>query len=305
MAIGRYIQQKVRRLTSAPVRDRYPRAQQAAESPAIAWADRYAQLQGAFAASLHQHFGTKHDADELIRHAVDGSIKLIDATTLAQIIHQDKPVRILEVGSFLGFSTRWILEASAHLNARVTSLDPRVRHRIFDDVKGHLLAFCGEHAPRLVCIDAYLSERNDAMFLHDYLKYSPVLSREDAMSHLAKVGVITDPFDTFDFAFVDGDHGFQATILNVHLVARMLPAGARIVVHDAISWPDVVPALRVLCTESTGLQLKAITGTAFRERFDHSEDLQLLTDGLGIVKVIDPERVAATDPRAILRAARK
>lgn len=268
------------------------------------WSDRYAQLQAEFAASLHRQFGGKHASGEMIRHAVGGSIKLIDATMLAQTLLESRPARILEIGSFLGFSTRWILECSAPWNGRVTSLDPRVRHRIFDDVKSHLVSFCAGLADRLTCVDAYLSERNDAMFLHDYLNYAPVLSREAALEVLARTPVIDSPFDAFDFAFVDGDHGFQATILNVHLVAGMLPAGGRIVVHDAISWPDVAPALRALCVPGHGLALEAIAGCAFQERYLHADEIRLLTDGLGIVRVVDPELVAATDPRAVIRAGR-
>ncbi|MGH7807669.1 MAG: hypothetical protein ACRENT_06205, partial [Thermodesulfobacteriota bacterium] len=42
-------------------------------------------------------------------HAMEGSIKFTDAYILKQILYRYKPSTILEVGSFLGFSTRWLL----------------------------------------------------------------------------------------------------------------------------------------------------------------------------------------------------
>ncbi len=270
----------------------------------MAWPDRYARLQQALGRSLASQFGGRHDAGQMIRHAVSGSIKLADALVLAQLVAETRPAKILEVGSFLGFSTRWLLECSRACGSRVVSLDPRVRHRIFDDIKTHVLSFCKDDGDRLTCIDAYLSERNDAMFLHDYLKYEPVLTREEALAHLAKVPVIDQPFDSFDLAFIDGDHGFAATVLNVHLVARMLTTGGWIVVHDAMSWPDVEPALRALCTERNGLALEAIAGRDFRSRFQRIHDVRLLADGLGLVRVLDADRVRHTDPRQVVRASR-
>ena len=47
-------------------------------------------------------------------HAHEGSIKPMDALLLAELLRRNRPRRILEIGSYLGFSTRWLLEVTAH-----------------------------------------------------------------------------------------------------------------------------------------------------------------------------------------------
>jgi predicted O-methyltransferase YrrM len=258
--------------------------------------EQYFELQGLFRRSLLRHYSRcGHDASTLIQHAVDGSIKLFDALALRSILIQTKPAKILEVGSFLGFSTRWILEATADWKPSVTSLDPRVRHRIFNQLREHVEDFSKPHLDRLRCVDAYFSSSNEEMFLHDYLNYTPTLPREEALQLLRSIETVTSPFDSFDFAFIDGDHSYQATVDNVSLAASMMPKGGTIVVHDAISWPEVQPALKDL-SESTSLTLIGVAGLQIHEWSRTHHWLQavdpgrpayasILCDGLGIMQV--------------------
>ena len=46
-------------------------------------------------------------------HGLGGKIKFADAWILQAILATYKPTTILEIGSFLGFSTRWFLEITA------------------------------------------------------------------------------------------------------------------------------------------------------------------------------------------------
>src|ERR1043165_3409289 len=138
--------------------------------PTASMADRFAQLQREYRDSLRRRYADKHDSEAMIHHAVEGAIKIFDALAIAEALNAGRPARILEVGSYLGFSTRWILEATASIGSSVTSVDPRFRHRIFDGVKEHLLAFCAPHASRLTCVDAYFVDRNVYMLLHPSLK---------------------------------------------------------------------------------------------------------------------------------------
>ena len=116
-------------------------------------------LQEQYKRSILQHYDKAHTHSELLKHAVEGSIKLIDALDLRDVLMSIKPNNILEVGTFLGFSLAWILNSTASFSSKVTSLDPRVRHRIFDDVKSHVVHFTSKHSRRVSFIDAYLSER--------------------------------------------------------------------------------------------------------------------------------------------------
>lgn len=268
--------------------------------PAASMADRFARLQREYRDSLRRRYADKHDSEAMIHHAVEGAIKIFDALAIAEVLGAGRPARILEVGSYLGFSTRWILEATASIGSSVTSVDPRVRHRIFDGVKEHLLAFCAPHARRLTCVDAYFTDRNDGMFLDYYLNYEPRVPEPDARAQLAGIPLIDQPFDEFDFAFIDGDHGFRATVLNVHLAAAMLTAGGRIAVHDALTWPEVMPGLMALCGRPSGLALEGVAGGAFHAQFANAHAVHHLANGIGIVRVDSPELVRRFDPRSLL-----
>ena len=269
--------------------------------PAASMADRFAQLQREYRDSLRYRYGAKHDSEAMIHHAVEGAIKILDALAIAEVLNASRPARILEVGSYLGFSTRWILEANADIGSSGTSVDPRVRHRIFDGVKDPLLAFCAPHASRLTCVDAYFTDRNDDMFLDYYLNYEPRVLEADARAQLARVPLIDKPFDEFDFAFIDGDHGFRATVFNVHLAAAMLPAGGRIVVHDALTWPEVMPGLMALCNRQSGLALEGIAGAVFNVQFANVLDVYRVSNGVAIVRVYSPELVRRFDPASLLK----
>ena len=269
--------------------------------PAASMADRFSLLQRQYRDSLRSRYAGKHDSEALIHHAVEGAIKIFDALAIAEVLHASRPARILEIGSYLGFSTRWILEATAFIGSTVTSVDPRVRHRIFDGVKEHLLSFCAPHASRLTCVDGYFTDRNDDMFLDYYVNYEPRVSEAEARAQLARIPLIDKPFDEFDFAFVDGDHSFRATVLNVHLAAAMLPAGGRIVVHDALTWLEVMPGLTALCNGQSGLVVEGIAGAAFNAQFASTHDVLSLSNGVAIVRVYAPELVRRFDPYSLLQ----
>jgi predicted O-methyltransferase YrrM len=257
--------------------------------------ERYFELQKQYKESLLRHYGSTQEQNKfLIQHAVDGAIKLLDAISLQGLLFSSNATRVLEVGSYLGFSTRWILDStSATADACVTSLDPRVRHRVFDNLKQHVVDFSAMHRDRLTLIDAYLSEANVEMFLHDYLNYEPKWSHHDAVAHLKAIPTVTEPFDDFDFAFIDGDHSYQATLENVRLVSAMMPKGGLIIVHDAISWPEVKPALEAL-GKLPNLTFEGIAGSNFCEWFGNHHLLNgqppvppayCLCDGLGLLRV--------------------
>jgi len=103
---------------------------------------------------------------------------------VAQMLQAAKPRTILEVGSFLGFSSRWILEISRSWGAEVVVVDAGIRHRVFDNVQEHLLAFSRAFVEQgaLTVVRAFFA-----------------------------VPTLAELKDLFDFYFIDGEHSFDST----------------------------------------------------------------------------------------------
>jgi predicted O-methyltransferase YrrM len=228
----------------------------------VAW---FEQLRQEFTASVTAMYGHLDAGGEVTRHAVAGSIKRLDALKLAAAIATCRPTRVLEVGSFLGFSTRVVLDAAASSDATVVSVDPRIRHRVFDDVGRHVVAF--NPTDRLVCRDAFFAEVDIDRLLYDYLTYEPRFTRRQARRKLGRIEVIRQPFDEFDFVFIDGDHSYVATVANLALALRMARPGALIAVHDALTWPSVVPAAMDVATRVPHVRVCGVSGPSSEEFF--------------------------------------
>lgn len=204
---------------------------------------RFQALQHEYLEHMVAHYGGKmnspRDGLTLHQHAMGGAIKIADAVALAEILTYLKPKKILEIGSFIGFSTRWILDIAAPWGATLTSIDPNINHRWFDNPRGHLKSFCAKHEAHLTSVDAFAS------FKPKFFKDSPI-------------PVIDEPFDIFDFAFIDGDHEFKSVLKNTALVASMMPKGGIIVGHDPLSWEDVIPATEAYASLSPQLDYHVI-----------------------------------------------
>jgi predicted O-methyltransferase YrrM len=210
--------------------------------------EKFKRLQQEFLSHV-QAFYPNATADDL-KHAVWGSLKLFDAMVLAEQLQEAKPRTILEVGAFLGFSSRWILEVSRPWGAKVISVDPGVRHRMFDNVQQHLLAFNRAFVEQgaLTVVRAFfaLPPSNLACFLHDYTVYEPKLDARTARRLLESVPTLAELTEPCDFYFIDGDHTYDATkAFTEKCIRPNLQAGraATIVVHDAREEPDTVPAV--------------------------------------------------------------
>ena len=139
--------------------------------------------------------------------------------------------------------------------------------------------------------------------LYDYLNREPKINPAEAMSLLRKIPVVTEPFDNFDFAFIDGDHSYNATLANTSLVARMMPSGGYIIVHDAISFPEVRPALETLC-KVNGLTFVKVLGEDFHNVFGWHRNFRRLNlcDGLALIRVDPGATIKAENIEPLMRA---
>lgn len=194
---------------------------------------------------LLRHRATAYPLRVRKQHALEGSIKLADAYALTRLLSERRPRTVLEVGSFLGFSTHIILKATRACGARVTALDPNIRHRIFDQpgevVEAMNRAYGGT---RLEIVTAYMGEPPYEALLYDYSHYRPILERAEAEKILHARPVIDERWGrTFDVIFIDGDHSYASVMKNFGICVHLLERGGTMVFHDAVSWPEVHRAL--------------------------------------------------------------
>jgi predicted O-methyltransferase YrrM len=190
---------------------------------------------------------TPYPAEEMVRHALAGSIKVHDAVILARLVEESAPARILEVGSFLGFSTRWLLEASREVGSALISIDPGIRHRVFDRPADVLRRFNAEFlGSRLTTRRGFFSERMSGGWYYDYEHYEPLVSRPEVDALFNSLPLLTRENlgeGTFDFIFIDGDHSRKGVLTNFAEALPLLNPGGCVAFHDALTWPDVGDAL--------------------------------------------------------------
>lgn len=222
--------------------------------------------------------------EDRLFHAHRGSIKFPDAYVLKKIIRKVRPKTVLEVGSFLGFSTRWILETSAPFDSTVTAVDPNIRHRVFDNPRSFVEELNRPHYPeRLEIVTGFFGPYDDGIY-YDYEIYTPVKSRADVNELISDREIIgADWGRKFDLIFIDGDHKYESVMNNFEIASKLLNEGGCMVFHDAISWPDVTRALGEL-KESYGNRAEvAIYGAADRKFLNR---FQIRSDGLGLFRLL-------------------
>ncbi len=163
---------------------------------------------------------------------------------MKQILHKYKPGAILEIGSFLGFSTRWLLEVTKSWSPKVTAIDPNIRHRVFDNPRGFVEKLNSDfHPGRLEIITGFFGHYDDNIYF-DYEHYEPVQERE-YVNGLVKDRVTIDKSweRKFDFIFIDGDHTYKSVMNNFETAIGILNDRGSINFHDALSWSGVNNAL--------------------------------------------------------------
>jgi len=191
---------------------------------------------------------TSYPREAVEFHAKAGRIKLLDALFLRYLLRWREPKRILEVGSFLGFSTYWLLLNTVELGSRVTAIDPNIRHRIFESPRSYLERVTKPYRDRLDKITAFLGDYGASAY-YDYEHYEPKMSRADAQAVIDRTPVLKDIEGRFDFVFIDGEHSYEATMSNFRSCLKSLDGNGVIAFHDALAWPGVAKTLEELKLE--------------------------------------------------------
>lgn len=218
-----------------------------------------------------------YECSVLKRHACQGRIKVIDAIYLARHLRSERPSSILEVGSFLGFSAYWMLQTSESWGAKVTAVDPNIRHRVFDNPRATVECLNRGFSDRIRIESAFLGSYTDDVYF-DYDHCEPKLDHNTVDIMLSMIPSLTDIKEQFDLIFIDGEHSYRATMENFRICVKSLNPGGTIIFHDVITWPDVGRVLSDLKDEF-GLSARVQILGRYLPR---------LCDGLGLFKLLNP-----------------
>ncbi len=194
----------------------------------------------------------RYPFEEVKKEALGGSLKFYDAYIFKKILTKHKPKTILEIGSFLGFSTRWLLEVSAPWNAMITAVDPNIRHRIFDNPRLIDLKFNSQFiGDRLTVIEGFFGPLVRAPYFYWlYDKYEPRLSKAEVDQLLDSRQIIGSNWPhKYDLIFIDGEHAYDAAKANFITALPLLNQNGRIIFHDVYSIADVTRFLVDISSE--------------------------------------------------------
>ncbi len=167
-----------------------------------------------------------------------GSIKKEEASFLYNLIIQEKPKIVLQVGTFLGFSTLIIAEALKHNGAgKIYTIDPEIPHlKISNPVD----------IARKACIERGLGDRIE--FKNGWFSSVPY-SSDKAISLEVIGSALIQKIGTLDFVFIDGDHSIMSAISNFAVVVNFLRVNDICVIHDVCSIYSVKQALTAILSD--------------------------------------------------------
>jgi predicted O-methyltransferase YrrM len=189
------------------------------------------------------------------------SQKPLDAHTLYCIVCQKQPAVVLEIGTFVGFSTAIMAYAIKH-NGRgmIHCIDPNMKHLSVDTP---IL-----HAKRMfetLKLDAYVQ-------IHQGFFSDP---REPAELGIPVLGRDLDEIlPPVDLAFIDGDHATTAVLQDFMLLLPCLSDNATVVFHDIKTWPTVRQGLLTIFRDDL-----------WKRQMRYFEFTPSGTDGLAMIEV--------------------
>ena len=181
-------------------------------------------LHDAFMQSVQRRYGAQLDDAEIAEHALHGSFSVADSRALREIVRTANPTRILVIGGFLGLSTGVLTDATEAISSTVVTVDPNLRHRVFDAPLDHARSFVT--SDRVQFIDGFFGARTDGGVRFDLAERDPKLEPAAIDEAIANVAIVQPP-GAFDLVLIDGDFG-SAFELTAHVLAALAP-GATLV----------------------------------------------------------------------------
>ncbi|MHA2283344.1 MAG: class I SAM-dependent methyltransferase [Promethearchaeota archaeon] len=202
-------------------------------------------------------------SQENIRDFVLASQKSLDAHALYCIIREKQPKTILEIGTFIGFSTAIMAQALKDIGeGTIHSIDPNIAH--------HSTRIPSIHARKMLenlGLDGYVH-------MHEGFFSEPRKGNESSIPVLGKVA--SDFLPPINLAFIDGDHETAAVLQDFMLSLPLLSPNATIIFHDTKNWTSVRQAIFILFQDSF-----------WKDQMRYFEFVPSGIDGLGMITFND------------------
>lgn len=193
------------------------------------------------------------DKKEWEKHAIEGSITWNRASALAEFIYSARPNHILEVGSFLGMSSNFFMSIISEWEGRLTSIDPNVRHRVFDNPRQFYKEVNNKWLDKITIIDAFwMNNTSIESGWWDYQNREPKKDLNQINAIISNIPVINDSnlssyiSNEIDMAFIDGAHDYDSVISDFIGLSRIIKDGGAVIFDDVDEyWPETY---RAVCT---------------------------------------------------------
>jgi len=186
--------------------------------------------------SFYKQLETSYDLS--LTNVVTGSIKKEEASLLYSLIIKEKPKTILQVGTFVGFSTLIIAEAlRRNETGKIYTVDPEILHlEIYNPVDIAKIAVEKRGlADRVEFIKGWFSN-----VPHWYNKITDIEVVGPAL--IKNIGIL-------DFVFVAGDHSVMSTISDFASVVNSLKINGICAIHDVCCFSSVCNAVSAILSD--------------------------------------------------------
>jgi predicted O-methyltransferase YrrM len=198
------------------------------------------------------------DKAKWLQQGLDGSIRWDRAASLATFVELCQPKDMLEIGSFLGLSSNFYLRLMEPWGGHLTSVDPNVRHRVFDAPRDIFHRVNKPFQDRLHTFDAFWMTKMSLTSGHwDYANLPPFYDNATIQAIFDERKVLT-PKDftfagqTFDMAFIDGAHDYDSVKGDFEHVLSVMRPGSCVIFDDfdKHAWPGTYRAFMDIYKEA-------------------------------------------------------
>jgi predicted O-methyltransferase YrrM len=183
--------------------------------------------------------------EQRLTHVFEGSIKKDEAITIREMIDECAftGMSMLEIGSFVGMSSRWALDVTSEWEGTLTSVDPNIRHRVFN-TPGNLVALLNKcHGTRHNRIRGFWMNYTMEGVSWDYYNRRPFKTETEVKQIMKEIPIVTpkDLKKKFDLIFIDAYHTYEDVKFSFDGVKPLLNSRGCIIFHDVIpGWPGVM-----------------------------------------------------------------
>jgi predicted O-methyltransferase YrrM len=211
------------------------------------------------------------DSREEVRDLLLASVKLEDAYAVYCIIREKQPCVILEIGTFVGFSTCIMAQAlKDNGKGTIYCVDPDVDYFSVTNPQSHARKMLER-----LGLDSFVR-------MHKGFFSEPREGNESGREVLGKK--VTQIVPPIDLAFIDGDHATTAVLQDFMLLLPAFRDRACVIFHDAKRWPSVRRAI------ATVMQDKV-----YNQKMSYFEIEPAGVDGIGLVEIDKTRQLAKKD----------